>query len=257
MTPARRRKETVLAVVVALGVLLIVFGWPFATVWHAKRQAWERIANIPPRDKATLNCALAGKTLEIPAAPASARETIYSIGDYEFRLPAGAYRKADFSNDAIESDKLQVRFLSVQPRITEFSPAAQPTDESLRRWFQNTDPYDVLVAAFNATPAGIRKQTTHAGLQEHLYLLLLKSAHQPIGSERLFLQFRANGRRGILAGDLSCEMIIVLLYLGETKEFAELLISGKEGSRMSDVYGCLGQLMVRPGGPATATSPAP
>jgi hypothetical protein len=245
MTPAQRKREIVIAAVVAAAVLLIVLAAPHLRLWHARRLAFASVSNIPARDKATLDCVLAAEVKVIGGPSTGGRTVAHSAGGYELSLPAAEYQPATDANDVFESDKLRVRLLSVAPRSAEFNRETAPTDDDVRTWLSEADPYDVLVEAFNATPAGIRTQTTRTGLQKHLYLLLVKSLYQPIGSEKLFLRFRADERRGILAGDLTSEFMIVLVYLPETKEFAEALIAGKAGSRMDDVYRCLGQMNIR------------
>jgi hypothetical protein len=245
MTPARRKKEIVIAAVAAAIVLLIVFASPQLRLWRARQLAFRRISDIPPREKATLDCVLAAEVKAIGRSSTGGETVAHRAGGYELSLPAEEYRPLTDANNGFESDRLQVRLLSIAPRAPRLSPETGPTDDGVRAWLSETDPYDVVVEAFNATPAGIRTQTTRAGLQKHLYLLLLKSLYQPIGSEKLFLRFRTGERKGILAGDLTSDFIIVLVYLPETKEFAELLIAGKPGCEMDNVYRCLGQMEAR------------
>lgn len=246
MRRKRKRTELLLAVLVAAVVILIVLGAPQASLWLAKQEAWRKIASIPSRQKATLDNVLAPEVKQVPVVLIEGDSLAYALGAYEFLFPADEYaRLADANDGGVESDRLEVRFLSLAPRSSDFSETAGAADASIRDWLRRTDPYDLLVEAFNATPTGIREQDSHAGLQKHLYLLLLKSVHQPIGSETLFLQFRAGGYKGFLAGDTTSDLVIVWIYLPDAQLFAELLISPKDRTEMADVYRCLGQLRIR------------
>lgn len=245
MTPARRRKETVVAVLCAAIALLIVFGAPWVSLWWSKQEAWRRFSNLSAGAKAALSCTLAPGVKTIASVPKEGKSVTCTAGGYSFSLPAEEYRRADDANNAFDSDKLQVRLLSISSRTQELNEEVRPTRESVRTWYRQTDPYEILVASYSATPAGVRTQTTRAGFQKHQLLLLLKSVRPLIGSEKLFTRFQTDTRKGILAGDLTSEMVLVLIYLPETKEFAELVITGKARCTMEDVTRCIGQAKIR------------
>jgi len=254
----KSRRKGLLAVGV-VGAGLIALAAAYAgdlSLWYAKRQAWERISNVPPREKATLNVVLLPEVRAVPAPPSRAARVAREIGGYRFTLPAAEFRLPRDPNDpngpgdGFDGAKITIRCTGIVSRTPDFKIEHQPTEESVRQYLRKTDPYDLVVDIFNARPAAIRTQATHADLQKLLYLLLLKSAYQPVGSERLFQQFRTDRRDGILAGDQSCEALVALIYLPETRQFAELVIGNKGEVRMDDVYRCLGLLKIEklPGG---------
>jgi len=242
---SQARRYVLIAVVGAAIIALVAVAGPYVSLWYAKRQAWEQIANRPLVHKATLNCVPVREVRRITTPLSGARRISCEVGGYRLSLPDAEFRPAADANDGFEGGKLTVHCAGIAPCLPEFSPQTQPSDESIRAYFRQADPYDLLVEAFRATPAGIRNQDSHVGLRKHLYLLLLKSARQPVGSEKLLECFETDRRKGVLAGDMTSESVIALVYLPETRDLAELVITKRNDDvRMSAVYRFLGLLKI-------------
>jgi hypothetical protein len=145
-------------------------------------------------------------------------------------------------NQRFETDKVIVGCLGVLPLTKWFRDAATSKEaatgsyEKYCEYFKSTDPFQILVDAFNATPDGIQAQETIDSLQRHLTLLLFKSKLQPIGSDKLWMRFETARYKGIIAGDTSLGRILVTLYLPGTEDSADLVVFPKSGAKMDDVY---------------------
>jgi len=244
MKSQRKRLIALIVVGAAAAALAAVYAED-AFLWYRKRQAWSKVSSYPPRERATLNSVLADEVRAL-ATPVSGLQRIScEVNGYRFSFPAAEFRRTADANDGFDGAKVTLRCLGVAPRTADLQAEYQPSSEAVAAYLAQSDPYDLLVEAFRTSPADISMQTTGDGLQKVLYLLFLKSAYQPVGSEKLFERFQANGRKGVLAGDHTCETLVVLLYLPETREFAELVIGNKGLADMAPVYRCLGLLTVR------------
>jgi hypothetical protein len=119
-----------------------------------------------------------------------------------------------------------------------------PANAEVARYFRETDPYQILVDAFSVTPAGLEAAGSHAELQKHLYLMVLKSALETIGSDKRWERFEVGGQKGILSGDTKSTCVIVDIYCPQTRQFAALALFPHDGATMDDVYECLAQIRI-------------
>ncbi len=236
-------------VVIAIAAILIIFagvvGWPKFSLWFAKHQAWEKYSKMSSEDTAGLSTVLSPDVKKIHPLAADGERITYTVDGYLFSVPKKEYRRVKDRKERFENDKVILGCLGVLPLTASFPKIKEPKAETVEAYFSRTDPYQILVDAFNATPEGIHHQPTHDALQKHLLLLLLKTVLLPVGADKLFLQFETDRHKGILAGDTTMRGIFVNIYLPETKEFANLVILTKTGARMDDVYRCLAQLEIR------------
>jgi hypothetical protein len=107
----------------------------------------------------------------------------------------------------------------------------------------------------SSTPRDIEAATTSAELQKSLYLLLLRTALQTNGAEKLWQRIEVRSRDGFLSGDAESKRVIATIYLPQTKEFAELAILPRDGAAMDDIYNCLGELAIQRDPNAQANPP--
>ena len=238
------RAGILIAVFAGLLVLVGVVSWPDFRLWNARRQAMEKYEQMPASDRAALSVVLGPYVKRIVSPAREADQVSCTVEGYRFSLPAGEYRRLADAKGRFESDKLTLACLGPCRLTPESQPAKQAAGDGVKAYFDRADPYDVLVAALNATPGGIRRQDSHEGLRKHLLLLLLKAELLPEGADRLFLRFQTDRRKGILAGDTTLKRICVNVYLPETGQFANLAIFPKDAADMEDVYRCLGQLRI-------------
>jgi len=237
----------------ALGVLATVvwLAWSPALLWFAKRDAAKKYADIDMQDAAALNVVLASDVHRIqPAASetgAGEQQHVAAIVDgYRFSLPAAKYQRLPGQYVDFDSEALTVRCLGVLDLTGEFAKAA--TDDSATgRYLTKTDPFHILVDAFNARPKDIERQASFDDLSKHLTLLLIKAVLMPVGSDKHWERFDTGERRGLIAGDTSMQGILVTLYLPEDRQFADILIRPKDGATMADVYAAIGELKVMKG----------
>ena len=77
---------------------------------------------------------------------------------------------------------LKVRILGAGPLTSEFQKL--PSDgPDLADYFTKTDPYQIVVDAFNARPDDTSKQKTQVALEKRLLLVLLKATLAPVGTD--------------------------------------------------------------------------
>jgi hypothetical protein len=240
------------AVLIGAGAAACVaagLAWPKVSFWLAKRQAVQSIGSIAAADQTVMRCVLAAEVKVIPPAT-PAGKVIHWTGDgYRIALPAEEFRRPDDGNSGdlakvFVGRKVTVRVQGVGPKTASFAAGMAPTSQEVARFFRETDPYEIVVSAFNATPADVLDATDSASLQKGLYLLLMKSVLQTIGSQKLWQRIECGGCKGILSGDTSCIAVVVDLYCPRTKEFATLTIKPGEGASMDDVYRCIGQIRI-------------
>jgi len=227
-------------------ILAALLWGPDLTFRYAKAQA---MAKLSANDLAAIRCVLSAEVKRVPAAEVPGDRVSRVRDGWRFSLPAGDFRPSDDPNqpNVLESDRLAVHILGACSRTPQLKPQYRPTNDEALRYCRQTDPYQLLCDAFTMTPAGLEAAETHAELQKALHLLLLRSIVRPIGLEKQWLRLAVGGRRGFLAGDETCEPILVWLYLPETREFADVALHPKDGAAadMEDVYRCLGQLKIQ------------
>ena len=216
-------------------------------LWVAKRQAIKKYDAMSAEDKETLNIVLSPDIVTIAPVEPERERAGCALDGYRLSLPADEYKPVEGVQKRFENDKVVVGYLGVcalVPDMRKEKVTKEPTGESVAAWFTRTEPYQILTDAYNATPKDIRYQNSFDALQKCLLLLLLKTIVQPIGSERLWTRFEANGRKGFLAGDTTCRGIGVELYLAESRLFANVVILPKPWAKMADVYHTIGQIRI-------------
>ncbi len=243
---SRRRVKVVLLVAGAAAILAVLYVWPSVSLSYAKSRAMAKLSKIPPNDRASIHCVLGPDVRQVPTVEVPGPSVRCAAGGWCFRLPASEYRGGADPNrpNVLESDRLAAHFVGVGAKTPRFKQGHAPSIDEVHRYYEQTDPYQVLCDAFATTPADVEAAGTHAELQKTLYLLLLRSVFQPLGSEKQWLRIEVGGRRGFLAGDATCKLVRICLYLPETRQFADFAIAPADGAGMDEVYRCLGQLRI-------------
>jgi hypothetical protein len=240
------------AVLIAAGAALSLAGGlalPRATLWYAKRVALRPYEKMQPSELAALNCVLAGDVKTIPPAAPGGRTVQWAGDGYRIQLPADEFRPKTDPNEpnadhTFVGRKLKVRMLGVSAKTPSFKPGMTPKNAEVTRYFRQADPYQVLVDAFSVRPADLAAADSHATLQKNLYLILLKTVLQTIGSDKRWERFEVAQRKGILSGDAASGRVLVDIYCPETKELAALVLFPSAGATMDDVYHCIAQIRI-------------
>ena len=242
-----RRSLSILAAAGVFAAATALVAWPRVSLWRAKRQVIKDFDAMQADTRAGLNAVLSPGVVDIPPVNCNSERVSCVSGGYRFSLPDAEYVYFGGPERSFENCKLTVGYLrvhSLTPEAPEKSAAGKTITDGVRDYFKSTEPYEILVDAFSAKPADIRQQGSFSALQKHVLLLLLKQELQPPGAERLWKRFEANGRKGMLAGDVACRWVKVQLYLPESRQFGTLAIFPRPGATMDDVYHCLGELHV-------------
>lgn len=249
------------AVLLTVGAILIAATavlWPRVSFWQSKQQAFENIGGLDASLRVGMLAKLSAETRHIPAAEDDGKAVTVRLGGWVFSLPVARYRFSDDANQnlRLETDKLSVAFDGVRSKTPDFSAEMAPSNPQVIKYFREVDPYQMLLAAYNSTPRDIEAAATPAELQKSLYLLLLRTALQPNGADRLWQRIEVRGRDGFLSGDAESKAVIAMIYLQQTKQFAELALEPRQGATMDDIYNCLGELTIQHD-PNASVSPPP
>ncbi len=241
------------AIVIAATAVL----WPRVAFWHSKQQAFNNLSRLDASQQFGMLAKLAPDVRHIPAAGDRGESIAVGMGGWIFTLPKDRYHPSADANQTrlLEADNLAVRFDGVRSKSPDFAANFSPTNKEVVKYFRQVDPYQMLLDAFNSTPRDIENASTPGELQKSLYLLLVRTALQTSGAERLWQRIEVRGRAGFLSGDETCKAVITTIYLPRTKQFAELAIEPRKGATMDDVYNCLAALDIYRD-PNAATRPA-
>ena len=221
--------------------------WPRVTFWHSKQQAFNNLSRLDTAQRSAWRAKLAPDVRHIPVAGDQGEAIAVRLNGWVFTLPKDRYHPSGDANGTrlLEADKLALRFDSVRARTPDFAAEISPTNKEVIKYFREVDPYQILLDAFNSTPRDIENASTPAQLQKSLYLLLVRTALQPSGADRLWQQIEVRDRAGFLSGDETCKAVVASIYLPQTKQFAELVIEPREGAVMADIYNCLADLDIQ------------
>ncbi|MCD6303909.1 MAG: hypothetical protein J7M21_02985 [Planctomycetes bacterium] len=257
-----RSRWKVKAVLVAVGVIVIAAGllvWPKVSFWYARRQVLASLERLDPNSRAFLNFTLAAEEKVLPQAPPGPVRVSRAVGKWLYSLPADRWHLAAEPNrpNVMAGPKLRVCPIGAWDINLEFKPRFAPSRESVRNWLRSSDPYELLTEAYRTTPGDVEAAADLEQLQRKLYLLLLRSILQPVGSNKLWMRFRSGARRGFVAGDTTCRGILASFYLPRTRQFAEVLIIPAADANMADVWQCLTEVRFDPLPPASAPSGIP
>ncbi len=231
------------AIVIAAAAVL----WPRVVFWHSKQQAFNNLSRLDTAQRSAWRAKLAPDVRHIPVAGDQGEAIAVRLNGWVFTLPKDRYRPSADANGTrlLEAGKLAVKFDSVRSMTPDFAANISPTNKEVIKYFREVDPYQILLDAFNSTPRDIENSSTPAELQKSLYLLLVRTALQPSGADRLWQRIEVRGRAGFLSGDETCKAIVASIYLPQTKQFAELVIKPREGAAMDDIYNCLADLDIQ------------
>jgi len=232
--------------------------WPRLTFWYSKQQAFKKLGGLDSSHRMGMLAKLSAETRQIPAAEDQGEAVTVRLGGWVFSLPADRYRFGEGANQnlRLEADKLAVVFDGVRSKTPDFSAGYTPSNPQVVKYFREVDPHQMLLDAYNSTPRDIETAATPAELQKSLYLLLLRTALQTDGAEKLWQRIEVRGRAGFLSGDAESGSVIATIYLPQTKQFAELALEPRDGATMGDIYNCLGELAIQRD-PNAQVSPPP
>jgi len=250
------------AFLLAVGIVLIAATavlWPRLSFWHRKQQAFEKLGGLDVSTRNRMLAKLSEETRCIPTAEDNGKVVTVRLGGWVFSLPEGRYRFGDDPSDnrRLGADKLNVVFDGVRSKKPDFRAHMAPSNPLVIKYFREVDPYRMLLDAYNSTARDIQAATTPAELQKSLYLLLLRTALQPNGADKLWQKLEVRGRRGFLSGDANSTNVIAAIYLPQTRQFAELALEPHDGATMDDIYKCLGEIDIQrdPNGQLHTPSP--
>ena len=207
-----------------------------SALWRAKREMNRWTASLDRDTRALLEGVLGPDVQVIRPVKIDGEALTVDRFGFDFRVPKsefvmGTLKRTTFS---VEGNRVKMVFNGTHD-LAEFRVLLRPGE----------DQYQVLVAAYNATPGGVDKQGTLEDLTRYRALLELKAVMLPVGSENLFLRFECGGRKGILAGNTNNRAIVVQMYLAESKEFLSMVVVPKPGATMDDIYRALSVLEIR------------
>jgi len=191
---------------------------------------------------------LAPDVCRIPVADGHGEMCVANFCGWSFSLPKADYK---LSTDALDpgivfvGKKLSVKVDGVRDRRPDFKSGFVPSNPSVKKYFREVEPYGMLVDAFGSTPADVERAQTPAELQKSLYLLMLRAALQTHGAEDLWQRIEIGSRRGFLSGNETSPVLVATIYLEQTKEFAEVVITPKPGATWEDIFACLGALDIQ------------
>ncbi len=242
------------AIVIAITAVL----WPRVAFWNSKQQAFSTLMRLDASQRMGWQAKLAPDVRHIPPAGDQGESITVRMNGWVFKLPKDRYFPADDANQTnlLEAENLAVKFDGVRSNSPDFAAGLSPSNEEVVKYFRQIDPYQMLMDAYDTTPKDIEDAQTPEDLQKALYLLLIRTALQTSGAEKLWQRIEVRGRPGFLSGDETCKSVIASIYLPQTKQFAELAIEPREGATMDDIYNCLGELDIQPD-PNPPARPAP
>jgi len=246
MSPRKKRFTFMGLALLCVLAAAVWSAWSPALLWLAKRDAIKKYANM--QDAETLNAALAPDVRRISGVPSDAgsseQQRVAAVVDgYCFSLPAAKYQRLPGQYADFDSEKLTIRCLGVLDLTGEFAKAATD-DSAVGGYFARTDPFNILVDAFNARPKDIEEQASFEALNNHLALLIIKAVLMPVGADKHWERFNTGKCPGIIAGDTSMRGILVTIYLPEHRKFADILIRPKGDKTMAEVYRAIWELDV-------------
>jgi hypothetical protein len=234
-------ERVVVIAAICVGILVICVAWSPVSLGLAKRKLANTYADMEERD--TLNIALAPRIRELHAGLSGQSLISSEYGGYRFSMPASQYWDASDRRPAFESDHLTVVCLGVGP-LGDIFAEVSVEDEATRRYFAETDPFQIMVDAYNACPNQVADQESFEDLRKLAALLVLKTMLTPVGTEALWERLESQGRQAIIAGDITTDAILVTIYLPETRETAEILINVEPAATMADVYRAIADLEI-------------
>ncbi len=257
MNLASKRRRNIF-IIVCVGIAIAVqLSWSPACLWFAKHQVLKNYEHIPTEDLALLNnCVLSAQTKIIPPVEYAPDRISCELDGYHFSFPAAKYTHVETTSKRYAADKmyatekLGVWCIGISPFVSEFTKPFKgkiASNEGIGGYFRSTDPYQILVDTFNATPKAVDDQKTISNLEKHVVLLTLKTALLKIGSDQLLMKFESDKGKGIISGDVSIGHSSVLLYLPETRDIVEFEMYRKRGApkpQMEDVYQAIAELRV-------------
>ena len=237
-------------------VLLVGGGAVIAAAWfgggrlslrRAKAQALATLSHLADAQDAAIHRVPSEAVRRVEGVAVTGERAACTIGGWRLALPASEYRLSDDPNEphVLVARRLDVHFAGPWQARPAFHTGAAPSSNEVLRYFDRTSSYRLTCDAFATTLADVRAAETHEQLQKALYLLLLRSALEPVGSSKQWLRIEVAGRRGFLAGAETSRLIHVSLYLDEADLFAGIGIAPLDGATMHDVYRCLAQLEIR------------
>ena len=247
MKSGTRKFKVFLLTAGAIVIVATAILWPHVMFWHRKQQVFNNLSRLDASQRLGWRAVLAPDVRHIPVAGDQGESIAVRMGGWVFTLPKDRYHPSADANQTrlLEADNLAVRFDGVRSKSPDFTAELSPTNKEVIKYFREVDPYQTLLEAFNSTPRDIQNASTQAELQKSLYLLLVRTALQPSGADRLWQRIEVRGRTGFLSGDQTCKAVVATIYLPQTKQFAELAIEPHEGATMDDVYNCLGALDIQ------------
>jgi hypothetical protein len=183
----------------------------------------------------------------IAPVEAGAEMQAATVNGWTFSMPRSNFVLASNTEgaDTFTGQKLTVKIDGVRSKQPEFKAGFAPSNPQVIKYFSEVDPYQLLVDAFSSSLADVEKAATPAELQKSLYMLLLNSALQSHGAQKLWQQIKVKGRDGFLSGDESCAILVATIYLPQTRQFAEIIITPRGSTTMEEIYGCLASLDIK------------
>ena len=234
---------TVGAVLVAVTAIL----WPHVAFSYSKQRAMDDV-QASSAGQTGQAARMEPEVCHILTADWQGESACVKVDGWAFSLPAGGFRAVagDGRPRTLVSDQLAITIDSVKSKSPDFKPQFMPSNPQVIKYFQECDPYDMLLDAFRSTPADVERAESPAQLQKALYLLLLRTTLHTHGSEKRLHRIDVRGRRGLLSGDETSKILVASIYLPQCKSFADVAIYPKSGATMKDIYACLGSLDIQP-----------
>jgi len=235
------------AVLVALGVAAVAAAaalGPRLAFSYSKQRAMNELGAA-----AGVACPRLAPGVRRIARPADQGETVTAdVAGWAFSLPKDEFELSPEPGEpgVFVGRRLTVKIDGVRDKRPAFKAGFRPSNSQVRQYFREADPHEILAAAFGSTPADIERAQTPEQLQKSLYLLLLRSALQTHGAQRLWQRIEVRNRRGFLSGDATSKILVATIYLPQIKEFAEIVILPEPEATMDDIYACLAWLDIQP-----------
>ncbi len=241
--------KAAIAVVGIAAIAAALLLGPRIILWRARANAREQIAALDERGRRALAATPEADILALPAP--NQPEDVHTCRRPAFRytLPRGMFRRLPEEPNrpdqpAFATERLRLMLLGEVAMSPKFRPEYRPTHDDLARWLREADPYDLLSAAFAATPEDVEAAEDGKAIQKALYLLMIKSLLMPRSAEDRWQRIEGGGRRGFLAGDANSEVLIADFYLPETRQFAGVVVHPGPEADMADIAGALGAIRI-------------
>ena len=120
-----------------------------------------------------------------------------------------------------------------------FDPVMRPLNE--------TNFYNFVLDAYNATETDISKQRNIKELMRLLVLIKVKCMMTPLGFQDSCIQFDRANFKGFIVGDPTRQKnVVVSIYLEEKKQFFDLGVIQKTRLHVSDIEEIVSLLQVTP-----------